>query len=807
VLTQSKIQNLQSKILRPRWRKVLRDMWGSKLRTVLVVLSIAVGVFAVGTIATSRIILTRDLNQAYLSINPSNAIVYGGPFPDDLVATVRSMPDVGAAEGRRSIRAQVQIGPDRWRDIDLFAIPDYNNIAVDVVRPQQGAWPPPEQEILIERVSLPLVNAQVGDTVLIEMPDGKQRTVRVAGTTYDINRPPAVFSGTANGYITFATLEWLGEDRRYDELRFTVAQNTLDAEHIKQVATDVRHKMERGGLAVGGVYLPPPGKHPADEQVQPMLLILGVLGGLALVLSGFLVINTTGAILAQQIRQIGVMKAVGARAGQVMRMYLLMVALFGLLALAVAVPLGALGARGLTTYAANLINFNISSYRIPPNVLALEIVVALVVPLVAALWPIIGGTRITVRQAISSYGIGNAPVKRGVIDRVLERVRGLSRPLLLSLRNTFRRKGRLVLTLTTLTLAGAIVIAVFSVRASLLQTLDDALQYWRYDVDVNLNRAYRIEQIERLALQVPGVVAAESWNFLNVRRVRPNGTESDRILMIALPAQTRMLQPTVLAGRWLLPDDENAVVINTDLRADEPDLNVGDEIVLTINGNERTWQIVGLVQGVLAGPFGYSNAPYWQRTVGDVGRAGSVQVVTAQHDAAAQQAVATALRDHFEQHGINVSSTGTTSDTRESSEAQFNVLIVFLLIMAALLAVVGGLGLMGTMSINVLERTREIGVLRAVGASTRAILQIVIGEGVLIGLLSWVLGTVLALPLGKLMSDAVGNSFLDAPLSYVFSWGGALVWLGVVALLAIIASVLPARNAARLSVREVLAYE
>jgi len=794
-------------VLSPRWRKVLRDMWGSKLRTVLVVLSIAVGVFAVGTIATARIILPRDLNGAYLAINPSSAIAYTAPFDDELVTTIRDMPQVGEAEGRRSVRAQVQIGPDQWRPIELFAIPDYEAMRVDIVRPQAGAWPPPEREMLIERISLPLVNAQIGGTLLVEMPDGKQRTVGIAGTTHDINRQPAVFTGVANGYITFATLEWLGQGRDYDELHFTVATNTLDEKHIKQVADEVRHKIERGGRSVGAVYLPPPGKHPADDQVKPMLLILGVLGGLSLVLSGFLVVNTTGALLAQQVRQIGVMKAIGARSSQLVRMYLLMVTLFGLLALLVAVPLGALGARGLTTYAAGLLNFDISSFDIPPNVLALEIGVALVVPLLAALWPIVSGARVTVREAITSYGIAQAPGRQGLIDRVLQRVHGLSRPLLLSLRNTFRRKGRLALTLTTLTLAGAIVMAVFSVRASLLQTLDDALQYWRYDVEVNFNRAYRADQIERLAGEVPGVVAAESWNFRNVRRVRPDGGESERVLMIGVPAQTAMLQPTVLEGRWLLPDDENAVVINTDLRTDEPDLRVGDTFVATVNGDETLWRVVGVVQGVLAGPFAYANAPYFQRTIGDVGRAGRVQVVTEQHDAAAQQAVAAALNDHLEQHGLDVSSTRTTSETRERSELQFNILVVFLLIMAALLAVVGGLGLMGTMSINVLERTREIGVMRAIGASTRSVLQIVIGEGMLIGTISWLLGTVLALPLGKLMSDAVGNSFLQAPLNYTFSFEGALVWLGAVLVLAALASVLPARNAARLSVREVLAYE
>jgi putative ABC transport system permease protein len=130
-----------------------------------------------------------------------------------------------------------------------------------------------------------------------------------------------------------------------------------------------------------------------------------------------------------------------------------------------------------------------------------------------------------------------------------------------------------------------------------------------------------------------------------------------------------------------------------------------------------------------------------------------------------------------------------------------------LLVMAVLLAVVGGLGLMGTMSINVLERTREIGVMRAIGASSGAILRIVMVEGVLIGVVSWLLGVVIALPFSKLLDEAVGQAFLKASPSYVFSTSGALLWLGIVIVLAAVSSALPAWNASRITVRDVLAYE
>jgi putative ABC transport system permease protein len=114
---------------------------------------------------------------------------------------------------------------------------------------------------------------------------------------------------------------------------------------------------------------------------------------------------------------------------------------------------------------------------------------------------------------------------------------------------------------------------------------------------------------------------------------------------------------------------------------------------------------------------------------------------------------------------------------------------------------------MGTMSINVLEQTREIAVMRAIGASNGALRSLVVAEGVLIGVISWIIGAALAIPLSVALSTIVGNAFLRAPLSYAFSLSGAALWLVVVILLAALASILPAWNASRVSVRDALAYE
>jgi len=94
-------------------------------------------------------------------------------------------------------------------------------------------------------------------------------------------------------------------------------------------------------------------------------------------------------------------------------------------------------------------------------------------------------------------------------------------------------------------------------------------------------------------------------------------------------------------------------------------------------------------------------------------------------------------------------------------------------------AVVGGLGLMGTMSMNVIERTREIGVMRALGASDLDVLKLVITEGMMIGILSWALGTLVGLPITYFFDVVIGYAFVRAPMPFVFSVWGCGVW-GVV---------------------------
>jgi putative ABC transport system permease protein len=306
---------------------------------------------------------------------------------------------------------------------------------------------------------------------------------------------------------------------------------------------------------------------------------------------------------------------------------------------------------------------------------------------------------------------------------------------------------------------------------------------------------------------VPGVVSAESWGSYSGRRLRADDSESNNVNVQSLPARTQVFNPTIVEGRWLLPEDVNATVVNTEFLKQGPDVKVGDDIVLKVEGQKTTLRVVREVR-VMFDPSGvYVNQPYFSRVMRQVDKGNWLWVTTERHDQAFQKQVKKALQSRFERQGIQIGWVITIEENRATAQLQFDYIIVLLLIMAVLLAFVGGLGLMGTMSMNVIERTREIGVMRAIGASDGAVLRIVIAEGMLIGALSWCLGGLVALPISKLLSDAVGLVFIQAPFSYTFSMAGLAIWLGVVLMLAALASLLPAWSASRLTVRDVLAYE
>ena len=139
----------------PRWLKVVRDLTSNKSRTFLVVISIAVGVTAMGMVMGAQAIVSQDLPRDFMAIDPASGFAIAiTNFDDDVVSQVERMDEVGTAEGRRILAAPFQTSSGDWRNLQLSALPDYEDIKLNKIVPEEGTWPPPPGTILIERSAL-----------------------------------------------------------------------------------------------------------------------------------------------------------------------------------------------------------------------------------------------------------------------------------------------------------------------------------------------------------------------------------------------------------------------------------------------------------------------------------------------------------------------------------------------------------------------------------------------------------------------------------------------------------------------------
>jgi putative ABC transport system permease protein len=538
------------------------------------------------------------------------------------------------------------------------------------------------------------------------------------------------------------------------------------------------------------------------------------MGALALILGLLLVYNTINAIITEQINQIGIMKAIGATNWQIAGAYLLMILIYGLLALLIAVPLAILSAWAMANFLLNMFNIAPLPLTIDPMTVQVQVGIALLSPLLASLIPITAGARITVREAIGEYGLGNAST---VIDRLMNRMQGIPRTLMLIIGNTFRNKKRLLLTLFTLVSSGLIFMMVISVRSSAMNTIEnDVPEMHRYQVSMQFEEMERVPQIERLTLAHPNVESVEMWS-VSGGKIRPAGQadmgeDDEALTLFGMPVPTQMYGPRLQTGRWLESDSEQAIVLHQRL-AEKVGVGVGEWITIYhAPKRESSWQVVGIITDPLIGNSAYAPYAPLSRKIASVNKANTLWIQTTSSDPEIASQVALDLRDqynffNYELASENVFDEGDTiSEIVAGMREDYDIIVALLMAMTVLVAVVGSVGLNGMLSLSVLERRREIGVMRAIGATSSRIARIFIGEGLLLAVVSWLIALPLSVPLGDAFTQLLASA-MDRDIVSQFTITGAVLWLVIVVILSITASWFPARGATRISVNESLAYQ
>jgi putative ABC transport system permease protein len=497
-------------------------------------------------------------------------------------------------------------------------------------------------------------------------------------------------------------------------------------------------------------------------------------------------------------------------------MYLLLVMGLGLAAVIIGIPLGILASRGFSAAAAQLLNLNIYSSEVPVWVYAVLLLMGILLPLIVTISPIRRATCITVRETLGDYGVSTTAFGSRRLESWLSKLQGLNSTLLLAFRNTFRRRSRLILSLGLLGAAGALFMTGLNTSSGWENYVRIAAADRRYDLEVRFNIPQSETTIIELLSNVEGVEKVESWratpaavartNGLDIVRTYPDGGHGSFTLR-DVPTGSTFINTPMLSGRWLRPNDTNSIVLNQNALGLLPDASVGSDVNLLIEGRLVTFRVVGIMRQILSPATVYVTPQAFANALEQpLQMTNAVRVAMSSSDPEIIATVTQRIERVLAAANVSVSLAVSEALLDDAIRGHVFIFILALILIAVVMAVVGMLGLTSSMSTSVIERTREFGIMRSIGARTRTVLLNVISEGVFIGLMSYFITVTLSLPLSLGMGAYLGNMSFRSPLPLIVSPMGLGLWIVILLIGSIAASTLPAQQASKLTIRETLAH-
>ena len=797
-------------MIAPRWIKLWRDAVTASGRLALIVGAVAASVAALATMSITSAVLMREVPRSYLGSNPASAQLELVAEPDaELLARLRDRANIAQVEPAASLRGRIELSPGAWAPLLLFVVPDFEIQAINTVHPEAGAWPPSTGTLMIERSALPLTHRAIGAPITIELPHAGRRSVPLSATVHDPGVAPAGQEQTVYGYVTSRTLAALGETVPLTLLKVVVARGGGDSAAIESTARDLAGWLATHGNRVEQIRIPPPLQHPHQAQINTILAMLTGFSGLALVLGAVLCATIISALLAQQVRQIGIMKAIGARTSQIALPQLVLVALLGLLATAIGLPLGLFASDAFVRAIAQLLNLRLEDATPPFALLGLLMLPGIVLPLFVAVWPVAAAARRSVRSALDDHGSDD---RLSTVARLAARLSLGNIASTLALRNSLRRRTRLLLTLALLGSAGAMLATSLALRSAWSDTVARAVQQRRWDIEIGLQAPAPTARVVDLLRALPAVRAVEPWNGAGAAAASSDGMEVVKTYpdgghgsfgLRAAPPETAMILPRLVEGRWLQAGDMDAVVLNTSARAVAfRNAHAGDTVMLAAGHRPLALHVVGVIDETLMPGAAYVTPAMFDFAMGTPGRVSTLRI--ALREPADDAAALTTISQALAHDGIALRGAVTAGRMAAAQGGHVAILVAALGFIAVLMAIVGLLGLTSALSVSVAERTREFGVMRALGASRNIVLCVVLVEGLVVSVTSWVLAVGLSLPLsavvGRVLASVTSQDLVPRLSIFAVALLLAALLVGAVA-----ASVAPALRASRWTVRESLA--
>ncbi len=784
-------------------KKAVSDLRANPGRTALVIFALVIGLWGVGSLMVSATILRNDLRENFVRTSPPHVIVTSKDFGKLDLAAFRKRPEVESAEFRDLSLQRVEVYPDEWIPLWLFGVEDFNNFTMARFYQETGSREPAPGTMLIERDGRLISGLTLGSRARIRA-GGRITEVPITGISFDPAQAPATQDHFIYAYVDKKTFTEITGELPDQRLIFRL-KNVRTRGEVKAAADRIVADLRSRGVAVATLNIPKLNEHPHQWQLNTLLLLQGSIGFLAFLMGAVMVSQLMAAILSRQVRQIGVLKAIGASRSDIFEIYIAMVLVFGVAAGVIAMPLAISTGFAFSRFVASKLNFDILTTSLPHHLYFLLAAAGLLMPILFSLPALLKGVRVSVYEALSDYGIpqdGAGNKKRAVARLPLPTV------MLLALRNTMRRKKRLAVTVLTMALGVAIFSSGFNVRQSLWNLLSDVRDGMRHDVQVVLRKQVPKDLALAPFRGLDNVSRIETWNGGKGELQSGIVSAEGGVGIVALPYNSGLSRLKVEKGRWLQGSEEPEVVLNQQAVEIYGNPELGRLVTITLAGKQRAFRLAGVVWELDKAKI-YMDRDLYDSIANPDHLVNSLMFVAKDKGYDRVMALKRNIEKAVAPTGLDVLYVMSQAERVKVIYDHLNIILTAIVFLALTVLVVSALGMASATGINIMERTREVGVLRAIGATPEMIYRLFVAEGMIVSAASVFLGLLLAWPLSLAASPFFGSLMLGngALLRFAFSAGGFWITLVTTALFGWTASRIPARRAIKVSTREALTYE
>jgi putative ABC transport system permease protein len=773
-------------------RKVIGDLRNARTQALLLFAAIVIGQAIMTAAFMAQSVVGREIDRNFLMAKAPDITIEAYGVDGAALRDVEAVPGVAAVDSLAVLSGRYRLSDGSWRQVIVFGRRDFNDLRVSKVFAKGGVWPPRADQVLVERSGLGILQRTIGQSLEISFGKGRRLDLTYAGVVHDPAQAPSWQENTVYGYAPLSTLTTLAAPRPI-QFHVRIGPDAKPAIVAKEVS-DVL--IRRGGRVTRVNTLP--AVHPHADLMNGLLLLLSVFSVLAFLAAVFLAGSIIAALAQRQQRHIAVLRSLGASRLRIALMYLafaLTPAIPGLIVGAVA---GEAAAGLLQEAIAGQLNIEIADGGPSEALRSALLIAGGAAMLVCVCMPAASSVRRPVREVLQG-GLK-------VLHRPWLRFRILSPMDRLAVAEAFQRPGKTAVTIAALTLGGVALLASSNTFVSLVGLVDRFAASRHDTVAVVMSDRPDPAVLEPGLRAVAGMGRYELWDrkIVSLSARGQMGQFGGQVALYSPPIDTRMGLPALAAGRWPAQPGEIAVSklsasYNSGLKTA---FETGENVVIAVDGKSTTAKIVGLADewgmSVWASPATFSavaspnDRSRELRALVDPGRA--------------QAAVAEIERAVIAAGSFPLAST-TRDGRREVMVNHFFSFYQFLLVAALSASLVGGAALSANIGSNVLSRTREIGVLRALGADSGALFRLVLVQALAVCLASCALAAALSLPLSGLLNRAIEETALHMLLPLKISWEALAGMTAGACLLATIAAVAPAIRIQRLAIREAIAYE